>query len=106
MHSGGGGGDKIESPLQNFEKLVIKIQPEKGQLPCNRSLIKNFWENTRDPIIWMFKPYASVTAKSILSSSEFCSTIYYFEFNYVRINCKEGEVSFRIKLLSTVINIV
>jgi hypothetical protein len=37
MHSGGGGaggGDKIEYPVQNFEKLVMKIQPEKGQLPC------------------------------------------------------------------------
>ncbi len=71
----------------------------------HRSLIKNFWENTRDPIIWMFKPYASVTVWSIMSTSEFCSTIYYFEFNYVRLNCKEGEASIRIKLLLRVINI-
>ena len=68
-------------------------------------LFKNFWENMRDSILRMFEPYASLTVWSIMSTSKFCSTIYYFEFNYVRINCKEGEASFRIKLLSTVINI-
>ncbi len=46
---GGRGGDKKESPLQNFEKLVIKIQPEKGQLPCNRSLSRIFGKTQETP---------------------------------------------------------